>query len=86
MKKYRTHFIYILIIVILAVVSRLKTNELEAKAVKYEQMANEAQQMALKNEQAAAEAAARATEQTAIAQHEAMRARKAQEDCENSKK
>ncbi|MFH6983740.1 hypothetical protein [Marinoscillum luteum] len=85
MKKYGIHFIYVLIIVALAVLSRIKTNGLEAECLN-------ARESAEQNAMMAKEARQQAIEQAEVAKMEAYRAleaaeqaRKMLEECQQRK-
>lgn len=88
MKKYRIHFVYIMIIVVLAVMSRLKTNELSDDLQKAEEMvelsraaAENAQELAEMASREAQQQAERAQQQAEMAHREAERALEALAKC-----
>lgn len=53
MKRYRIHFIYLLIIGVLAVLSRIKTNELEEQVRLAEKQSSQTRDMAMKAQEEA---------------------------------
>lgn len=88
MKKYRIHFVYIMIIVVLAVMSRLKTNELSDDLQKAEEMAElsraaaeNAKELAEMASREAQQQAERAQQQAEMAHREAERALEALAKC-----
>jgi uncharacterized surface protein with fasciclin (FAS1) repeats len=85
MKKYGIHLIYVLIMVALAVLSRIKTSDLEAECLN-------ARESAEQNAMMAKEARQQAIEQAEVAKMEAYRAleaaeqaRKMLEECQQRK-
>ncbi|MEQ8584347.1 MAG: hypothetical protein RIC30_01465 [Marinoscillum sp.] len=72
MKKYGIHIVYILIIVALAVLSRVKTNSLEAELLS-------ARDSAEQNAVLAREASEQALKQAELARMEASRAKETEE-------
>lgn len=89
MKRYRIHFVYIVIIALLAVVSRMKSNELEEKVVALTQVAEEQKRIAEEHKALAEEQAARAVMEeakalvaTRRAEAEALLAQEALKKCQ----